>query len=109
MAKTKTKREDDPPPDEPLVAQEPDPVPRPLDLEPAPEPDPAEIKAARYDYDGVTIMLAIRPLGSDFDVPFVLRESDQNGLSPFLREELARMVTAGEIVIGPAPIYDESA
>lgn len=74
----------------------------PISPDPEPEPPPAEIKAAQYDYDGVTVILGIRLTGQPADTIFALNATDPNGLSPWLREELQRMVDAGEIVIEPA-------
>jgi hypothetical protein len=71
------------------------------------EPKPAEIKAAQYYYDGVTVMLAIRRAGAAEDSFYALDAIDPYGLSPFLREELERMVTAGEITILEAPEYSD--
>jgi hypothetical protein len=95
----------------PLTVPEDEPVPDPLPPEPEPEPEPppAEIKAAQYDYDGVTVMLIIRKLDEPSDTTYALNATDPYGLSPWLREELQRMVTAGEIVILPAPEYVEDA
>jgi hypothetical protein len=68
---------------------------------------PATIKSARFDYDGVTVVLVIRIEGQAEDCSFALNETDQNGLSPFLREELAAMLEADAIAIEPAPVFEE--
>lgn len=70
---------------------------------PAEDYKPAEIKSARYDYDGMTVMVSMIPAGADFEIPFALSPTDPYGLAPWLRVELARMVEAGEITIEPAP------
>jgi hypothetical protein len=75
----------------------------PITPDPEPELPPAEIKAAQYDFDGVTILLVIRLLNQPMDSIYALNATDQFGLSPWLRDELQRMVDAGEIVIEPAP------
>lgn len=72
------------------------------EAETEPEP-PATIVSAEYDYDGVTVMLKIIKQGESAETPYALNQTDQYGLSPFLRAELERMVSGGEIVVQAAP------
>jgi hypothetical protein len=66
-------------------------------------PPPAVINSAQYDYDGQTVMLTITKDGETEPVPYALNQTDPYGLSPFLREELTRMIDAGDITILAAP------
>lgn len=70
--------------------------------EPAPPP-PAVIHSAQYDYDGSTVMLSITKEGDTAPIQYALNATDPYGLSPWLRDELKRMVDASEITIEPAP------
>lgn len=76
------------------------------DENPETEPEyvpPAVIKAAQYDYDGKSVILIITEPSVPEQHTYALNTTDENGLSPFLREELQRMVDAGEIEIQAAP------
>jgi hypothetical protein len=68
-----------------------------------PPPPPATIDDAIYDYDGVTVLLMITVTGATEQQPYALTPTDQYGMSPWLREELQRMIDAGEITVKAAP------
>jgi hypothetical protein len=64
--------------------------------------DAPSINSAQMDYDGQTVILQCWFPEYNEVMPFALNATDNNGWSPYLRSELARMVEAGEIVISPA-------
>lgn len=60
------------------------------------------INSAQMDVDGQTVILQCYFPEYNAVMPFALNATDNNGWSPYLRGELARMVEAGEITISPA-------